>query len=178
MLIMKRLCLVLLLVFLTLSGCKKNNSPKLSGTDTINNILYGTGPYYALGFSFPASKKISTLSSAPDVITLIAYPGNFNKTYFDVQNFNNSFYRYGGYADESTASQAFKNLTSFSIPQWKATGDSVKANQIWLFKTSKDTYAKFRIISTIGETRNNIPFVECTFEWVFQPDKSLTFPEK
>ena len=175
---MRKICLISAFILLTIAGCKKDNGPRLSGTDTIDNKLYGTTAYYAYGFSFPAGGKISTLSSPLDVFTINAYPGNFNKTYFDAQNFSNSFFRYGTYADAAAASEAFKNLTTFSVPAWKATGDSVRVNQIWLFRTSTETYAKFRIISTVGEIRDIIPYVECTFEWVYQPDGSLTFPAK
>lgn len=177
-LIMKQICLAILVLSFLLNGCKKDNGPRLSGTDTIDNKLYGTGPYFALGFSFPASNKISTLNSPLDVFTINAFPGNFNKTYFDAQNFNNSFYRFGIYSDAAAAALAFNSLTSFSVTQWKATGDSVKTNQIWLFRTSSDTYAKFRITSIVGEIRESRPYVECTFEWVYQPDGSLTFPGK
>jgi hypothetical protein len=175
---MKKIFVIGLIVILSLSGCRKNGGPILSGTNTINNILYGTGPYYAMGFSFPAAKEVSTLKSPVDVFTIISFPGNFNKTYFDAQNFKNSFYRFGVYPDAASATQAFKNLTSFDVNQWKITGDSVNSNQIWLFRTSLDTYAKFRITNYTGETRNGIPYVECTFEWVYQPDGSLTFPGK
>ncbi|MBA4321311.1 MAG: hypothetical protein C0408_00690 [Odoribacter sp.] len=175
---MRTIYLIILVVLFSVSGCKKDSGPRLSGTDTIDNILSKDPPYYAFGFSFPASQKVSTLNSPLDVFTINAFPGNFDKTYFDCQNFNNSFYRYGVYADAAAASLAFKNLASFSVTEWKAVGDSVKSNQIWLFKTSSDTYAKFRIISSIGEIRDSRPYVECTFEWVYLPDGSLTFPVK
>jgi hypothetical protein len=169
---------ILFLSILILAGCKKDNSPGLSGTDTINNILSDDPPYYVMGFSFPDAQKISTLKAPLDVFTINAYPGNFDKTFFAAQNFNDPFSLYGIYADAPTASQAFKDLTSFNVTLWKPTGESVKPNQIWLFRTSLDTYAKFRIISTIGEVRNSVQYVECTFEWVYQPDRSLTFPGK
>jgi hypothetical protein len=176
--VMNRILTLILSISLAITGCKKNDGPKLSGTDTINNILYGTGPYYALGFSVTSGKNVSTSESPLDVVTINAFPDNFNKTYFDAQNYNNSFYRYGVYTDAATASLAFKNLTSFNVTQWKITGDSVNINQIWLFRTSSETFAKIRIISAVGEIRNNIPYVECTFEWAYQPDGSLTFPGK
>jgi hypothetical protein len=176
---MRKIYITILIVLFTLSGCKKNDGPRLSGTDSIDNRLYGTGPYYALGFSFPASKKISTLNSPLDLITInadLAIDGSVRKMYLGTENFESSFYRYGEYPDAASSSQAFKNLTSFSSPAWEELGDSVKSNQIWLFRTSLDTYAKFRITGTISEIRNSIPYVECTFEWVYQPDGSLTFP--
>jgi hypothetical protein len=174
---------ILFICIVILTGCKKNNGPVLSGTVTIDNVLYGTGPYNALGFSFTSAKKVSTLSDPPDVITINSSintdgSGNFDKTYFDCQNFNNSFFLFGSYVDAAATASAFKSLVSFNVTQWKAMGDGVKVNQIWLFRTSDDTYVKFMVISATGENRNNIPFVSCTFEWRHQPDGSLTFPGK
>jgi hypothetical protein len=85
---------------------------------------------------------------------------------------------FGQYIDGATASQAFKNLSSFTVSEWAQLADTVKANQIWLFKTSEEKYAKLLIINTFSEKRANMPFpfAECTFEWVYQPDGSLTFP--
>jgi hypothetical protein len=175
---MKKTFLIAIIFVLVLTGCKKNSGPALSGTVTIDNTLSGTGPYWAMGFSFPLAKKVSTLNSPVDVITINAFAGNFDRSYFDAQSFESPFSLFGSYSDATAASLAFKNLTSFSITQWNAIGDAVKPNQIWLFQTSTGTYAKFRIISTVGEMRNGIPFVSCTFEWVYQPDGSLTFPGK
>lgn len=178
---MKRLSLIIFLVLLTLSGCKKNDSPRLSGTDTIDNKLYGTGPYYAFGFSVPTGQKVTTSSNPPDVITILAdndINNNVRKIYFATINYKNSFSRFGQYADDAKASLAFKNLTSFTDRQWTELGDSVRVNQVWLYRTSTDKYAKIRVISTVAEKRDNLPYAECTFEWVFQHDGSLTFPGK
>jgi hypothetical protein len=179
---MKRFLIIILFFLITIPGCRKNDNPKLSGTDTIDNKLYGTGPYYAIGFSFPADKKISTLNSPHDVITInagVSLDGNtIEKIYLDVQNFNNSFYRFGEYSGAAAAKQAFDNLTNIGDVVWKASGDSVKVNQVWIFRTEASNFAKFRIISTVAEIRQNKPYAECTFEWVYQPDGSSTFPGK
>jgi hypothetical protein len=172
---------ILLILFFTLSCCKKDDNHVRSGTATIDNILYGTGPYYANGFSVTSGKNISTLNSPLDVITVMAdYDINYNvrKIYFATNNFFNSFYRCGQYSDANAASLAFKNMTSFTDPSWKELGDSVKANQVWLYKTNSAGFAKLSVISTIAEKRDNKPFAGCTFEWVYQPDGSLTFPGK
>ena len=56
--------------------------------------------------------------------------------------------------------------------------DPINANQVWVYRTGTETYAKIRIISTVNEIRDDMPYGECTFEWVYQPDGSLTFPGK
>jgi hypothetical protein len=178
---MKKLFSIIFLALFALTGCKKDDNPKLSGTDTINNTLYGTGPYYAMGFSIYDARNVSTSDNPPDIITILADNDinyNVRKIYLATSNYFNSFYLFGKYADSQSAIQAFKNLTSFTDPDWTEIGDSVKANQVWLFRTSISTYVKLRTVSTVGETRNNKPYAECTFEWVYQPDRSLTFPGK
>jgi hypothetical protein len=177
---MKRIILSIAIFLLFLPGCKKDNNPKLSGTITIDNVFYGSGPYYAFGFSVPTGKKVSTLNDPLDVISIMADPDindNVRKIYFATLGLNNSFCRVGQYVDSASATTAFKSLTSFVNPSWTETGDSVKANQVWLFRTSMEKYAKIRVMKTVAEKRNK-PFAECTFEWVYQPDGSQTFPGK
>jgi hypothetical protein len=78
----------------------------------------------------------------------------------------------------ATAQSAFDNLKSVSVTQWYDMADSVNANEIWIYKSGTDDYTKFRIISTVNETRQSVAYGECTFQWVYQPDGSLTFPAK
>jgi hypothetical protein len=165
------------------TSCKKDDKPVYSGTVTIDNVLSKDPPYYGYGFSVPTGKKVSTLDSPLDVITVLEdHDINYNvrKIFFSCSNFKNAFYGYGSYADAAKAEQAFADLTSFSTPQWEELGDTVKANQIWLFRTDEDKFAKIRIINTRTEKRADMvfPFAECTFEWVYQPDGTQTFPGK
>jgi len=166
------------------ASCKKSNNPVLSGSYTINNFLSGSGPYYAMGFSVTSGETVSTLKSPLDVITINAdFDVNYNvrKIYFATDNFSNSFYRYGIYPDPTTTGVAFNNLTSFTEPaSWKETGDSVKVNQIWIYRTSSSGFAKLKITGTVAEKRDTKPYAyaECTFEWVYQPDGTYTFPKK
>jgi len=179
---MRRFCVIVLMILFGLSGCKKNESPRFSGTMTISNKAVDQN-YSVYGFDVPTGQKVLNLHNQQDVITIqpdFEVDYTVRKLFFAADNLYNSFYRFGQYADVTAASLDFKNLTSFSDPQWKQLGDSVKANQIWLFRTSDEKYAKLRIISTLTEKRLDMPFpyAECTFEWVFQPDGSLTFPAK
>jgi hypothetical protein len=179
---MKRIYLAIVILSLFIPGCKKNVNPLYSGTITINNKAVDQN-YSVYGFSVPTGQKILNLYNQQDVIIIqsdfdIDY--TVRKLYFVVNNLTNSFFRFGQYSDEPAASQAFKSLTSFTSPIWTELGDSVKANQIWLFRTSSEKYAKFRIISTLTEKRPDMPFpyAECTLEWVYQPDGSQKFPGK
>lgn len=179
---MKRGLYIFIIFLFFLSGCKKAETIPTSGTDTIDNTIYQDVSYYSLGFSFSQAKKISNLSDpGPDLTLYInqdnpALPGRLTLM---VNNFKNSYFKIGDFADETSAIAAFNNLKTVGTSyQWVQVADPIKPNQVWIYRTGRDLYAKFRIISTKNETRNNLQYGECTFEWVFQADGSSTFQGK
>jgi hypothetical protein len=174
---MKRgLFFILALVFLV-SGCHRNNTVKTSGTVTIDNTLYGTTVYYALGFTFSLDEKVSTLRNpGPDITA--DNDGTIGNVRLLTNNFSDSFYKAGAYSSASEAETAFRNLTAPVVSQWAGWADSVKPNQIWVFKTGDEFYAKMRIVSVDSRAKDSRNFAGCTFDWVYQPDGSLTFPAK
>jgi hypothetical protein len=177
---MKGPLLILFVILAVFSGCKKDTTtPPASGTVSIDNTLNGTdvAGYYAIGFLFSQAKKVSTLNNPEPDIT-IDNDGTLLILILQTNNFKNSFYRVGEYPNATLAEQAFTGLTSFTVPQWTSSGNQIKPNQIWLFRTGSEHYAKIRIISTISEVRNNRNYAECNFQWAYQPDGSLTFPGK
>lgn len=172
---------ILIFSFLVLSYCKKDEIPPTSGTVTIDNTTTLGQTYYVYGFLFSEAKKVTTLGDPVDVITISAEVDINNvitRITFNANTYKESFFLFGEYSDATAASLAFNNLTSFSDPQWTDSPVTVKLNQIWLFRTTQNKYAKIRVISTVAEKRNNIPYAECTFEWEYQPDGTLTFPGK
>jgi len=169
----------MLLLFLLHSSCKKDESMPTTGTVTIDNITTLGQTYYVYGFLFSEARKVATLGDPVDVLTISAevdINNEITRITFNVNTFKECFFLSGEYSDATTASAAFKNLKSFSIPQWIDPPAEVKLNQIWLFRTTQNKYAKIRVVSTVAEKRNNIAYAECTFEWEYQPDGTLTFP--
>lgn len=166
------------LITVLLAGCKKDETAPLSGIITIDNKrMQGSGTYYIMGFTFATASKVSTLSQPGPDISLVVDRGSGIIT-LQTGNFNDSFFKYGEYADASTAEQAFDALTSFGQVQWKGLAEPVMINQIWIFRTSTNHYAKIRIISISTKDTGGEIEAECTFEWVYQPDGTLTFPGK
>jgi len=178
---MKIKILILTLLLLTLLSCSKEKETPLSGIVTIDNILLGETPYYAYGFSFTLAKKVSSLDDPGPDITLVAtlkIDGSIDALTLQNENPLGSFFLYGDYPDNPTAQQAFSSLTSATPGQWEDWANPVEAHQVWIFRTEGEKYAKFRIMSTVAEQRSGKPYAECTIEWVYQPDGSLTFPGK
>ena len=174
---MKKIIVISVLLLYILSGCNKDDdTAQLSGTVTINNDLGGdqyTG-YYAFGFSFIMGKKVSSLDNPPPDI-IIDNGSTYDNLIFMNNNNNPSFYKSGDYPDAASAEQAYNALTSATVTQWGGIGEQVRPHQIWLYRTDNQRYAKLRIVSTNARDLER-DFAECTFEWDYQPDGTLTFP--
>jgi hypothetical protein len=167
----------MLLILAVFCSCKKKDAPDTSGNVTIDNTLYAPTNPYAIGFSFSLAKKVSTLDNPPPDIT-IDNDGTLTNLILQADNPKNSFFKVGDYADATSAEQAFINLTTASVPVWLVWAFGIKPNQVWIFRTADEHYAKIRIISIVSEVRDNRNFAGCTFQWTYQPDGSLTFPPK
>jgi hypothetical protein len=165
---MVRLLFIILIIEILMPGCRKQDNPKLSGTDTINNKLYGTGPYFPYGFSFSKGKIVSALDNPGPDITVYAdrnIDGSIKEISFDTSNYEDSFSLIGEYDAETTAIQIFSDLITIGNIQWSARAIPLKNNQVWVYRNSDLYYVKLRIINTVKEIRQDLPYAECTFEW-------------
>jgi hypothetical protein len=172
---------ILLFSLLVLGSCKKDEAPVTSGTATIDNTTTLGQTYYVYGFLFSEAKKVSTLGDPVDVLTISAevdINNDITRITFNANTYKESFFLSGEYSDAASASSAFDNLTSFSNPVWSDPPVEVRLNQIWLFRTTQNKYAKIWVVDTVAQKRNNIAYAECTFKWEYQPDGTLTFPGK
>jgi len=177
---MKRNILILLFTVFLLPSCRKVNDIPTSGTATINNNSHldqTLQTYTYDGFLFSAGKLVSILGTPPPDITLIN-DGTLQNLILEADNLENSFFKVGQYSNVSSANNVFDTLTAPIVMQWVVWADSLKPNQVWLYKSGNEHYAKLRIISLVSEVRDSRNYAECNFEWVYQPDGSLTFPGK
>jgi hypothetical protein len=176
---MKRTSFILLAIFLLLPACTKVEKTPTSGIATIDNITYQTTTYYVFGFSFSGANLVATYPSpGPDITVYVNIDTLPHRLILQSDNLKPSFFKAGDFADEDAAKSAFNNLKTVSVSQWEDMADPLNVNQVWIYRSGKDSYAKIRIISTVNETRLGKAYGECTFQWVFQPDGSLTFPGK
>lgn len=176
---MKRSLLIFLLAIAFVPGCKKSETPSTAGTVTIDNTTYQSTTYYVFGFSFSKAKKVTTLEDpGPDIIVYVNADNPPNRLTLQANNLTSSFYKVGDYPDAQSAVTAFDDLKTIGNYQWTEMADPISPNQVWVYRTGSECYAKIRIISTVNETRNNLDYGECTFQWVYQPDGSKTFPAR
>jgi len=176
---MKKVVFILLTIFSVLLSCTKKEATRTSGTDTIDNITYFSTTYFSYGFSFSGAKLVSTnLNPGPDITIIVNDDSGIPRLTLLANNLKPSFFKVGDFADEASAKTAFDNLKTVSVTQWLDLADPVIPNQVWIYRSGSDTYTKFRIVNTINETRQSVPYGECTFQWLYQPDGSTTFPGK
>ena len=168
---------ILFMLILIQSSCKKDGITPTSGTVTIDNTTTLGQTYYVYGFLFSEAKKVSTADNPPPDITIDSDGTNL---LLEANNLKDSFYKAGEYNDATSAKTAYDNLTSATLSQitWEGIATPIKENQIWIYRSGTTHYAKFRIITTLTKPGQVKPYAECTIEWEYQPDGTLTFPGK
>jgi hypothetical protein len=177
MIMRKNLLFIVLFSLFIQVSCSKDDTPETSGTATIDNTRTLGQTYYVYGFLFSEARKVSTIDTPPPDITI---DSDGTSLLLMANNLNNSFYKAGEYNDASSAEAAYNSLTSATIlpSEWEGLAYPLKAHQIWIYRSGTNNYTKFRIISIISEERSGVDYAECTFEWEYQPDGTLTFPGK
>jgi len=178
---MKRLFFILISTVVFLGACKKQPTVRTSGTDTIDNLRYQTISYHVYGFSFSQAKLIATNTTpAPDIIIDLVYKdGTPPSPALQTNNLLASFLKIGEYDTEDEAKEVFDNLktiTAIAI-SWSDMAEPVAPNQIWVYRSNDEKYTKIRIKEVkIDKLEEFVDYAECTFQWVHQPDGSLSFP--
>ncbi|HKL67589.1 MAG TPA: hypothetical protein VJ877_06820 [Bacteroidales bacterium] len=164
---------------LLLSSCEKEPQDRDSGEFTIDNALYGVGPYYAIGFSFEEGRKVRTDESPQPDITVHARTdagGNITGAYLDTPKLIESFALAGEFQSLSEAEDFFNDLLEVGTYTWTLLADDIKENQVWIFKTSQDNYVKFLITDLLLDGSGDVPIAEITVSWVIQDDGTGIFP--
>jgi hypothetical protein len=175
---MKKMVFTFLTLFTLLAGCTKKEPTRTSGIDTIDNTNHFSTTYFQYGFLFSGAKLVSTEATPKPDLVLYFNPTNSPDLTFQHFNKKPSYYKVGDFPDAASAQSAFDNLKTFDVSQWLDMADPVNNNQVWIYRSGTEHYAKIRIVSTINETRQTVAYGECTFQWVYQPDGSSTFPGK
>jgi hypothetical protein len=173
---MKKTFFLFVTTILVISACTKVEKVPTSGITTIENTIHRPTNPYVFGFSFSTAEIVANnVTPGPDILIFVNTDATPYRLTLQADNLKPSFCKIGDYSSEADAIAAFNNLHEAVITRWEEMADPISPNQIWIFRTGSDTYAKIRIISTVNEIRQTVPYGECKFQWVYQPDGSLTF---
>ncbi|MBS0012006.1 MAG: hypothetical protein KFF49_11380 [Bacteroidales bacterium] len=177
-------CIFLIPGLVLLAGimvsCQKDKQALYAGEFTIDNALYAYGPYYAIGFSFEMARKVRTNESPPPDITVHAstdVQGNVSGAYLDTPNLVASYALAGDFNTADEAKDFFDELLETGTYTWKLFADNISQHQVYVFKTYKNNYVKFRIIKLELKDNENGAYAEVTIEWRIQADGSNIFSQ-
>jgi|GEM_PF-1192766 len=163
-----------------MASCDKEPESVIAGEFTIDNALYGFGPYYAIGFSFEQGCKVQTNEAPEPDITVHARTdarGAVSGAYLDTPNLVPSFALAGDFATGTAAKTFFDALLTIGSYTWTLFADDISENQVYIFKTRKENYVKFRIKNLVLSDTDDGPYAEVNIEWRIQADGSTTFSQ-
>jgi hypothetical protein len=173
---MKTRVILITVLAVLVSSCTKVEKTPTSGISTIENTIHRPTNPYVFGFSFSTAELVSNKATpGPDILIFVNTDVAPYRLTLQADNLKPSFFKYGEFADEAATKMVFDDIKTVSATQWVDMADPITPNQIWIYRSGSDTYAKIRIISTVNEIRQTIPYGECKFQWVYQPDGSLAF---
>jgi len=169
----KSLCLAFA-VALLMTGCGKSSNA-YSGVVVLSSELFGSSTYYVKGFQFETGEFVSYpgTTELPDLVldnfrsldseiigAGLSSPGN-----------NSAFLLKGTYTSEAGAKDAFEKLsTADTIASYTEISDTIKINQLWLFKSVSGHYAKILVneVNTAIGLSGTIHY-EVRISYVYQP---------
>ena len=178
---MKKIIYIIIFAAIIQSSCDKNNNDKTSGENSLNSELILSGQTYSIqGFSFESGSVIlynpASSTSIPDIFVLPDSQNNELSAYLDTENPFESFALAGTFQTSGDALDFFNNYKKVEINSYIPFAKPVLENQVWIFKTRNNKYAKLLILKVNTSVKNLEPFAEITFKWAYQPDGSTIFP--
>jgi hypothetical protein len=133
------------------------------------------------GFSLSQAKKVSftlTSSPVPDLVleNILDIAGKVQGANLTSPQNDEAFYKAGEFTNLTEAQTLFNNLTEDGNYTYLPTAPDIKANQVYIFKTRGNRYAKllikdYQVITIPTES------IQATIQWVYQPSGEKTFSQ-
>lgn len=173
---MKKIFTYMLAVFIITACSKDEEKAKTSGEVVLSSQIMGNGTnYYVEGFLFEQAKLVSfnlTSSPLPDLVL---------ENNLDLQGANltspqndEAFYLLGEFNSINEALASFNNLTEAGNYSFIPKVNGIKANQVYVFKSRSNRYAKL-LIKDYQTFTLPTPYVQITIQWVYQPSGEKAF---
>ncbi|MFW5644376.1 MAG: hypothetical protein ACOCZL_00550 [Bacteroidota bacterium] len=182
---MKRiLSLALTCVFMCYACEEEKKEPKTWGEVTLSSEILGTNMYYVNAYSFEEDKYVPSMNSGSDIPDVI--PQNIIRPNQDIigmalspgpENRHGFFKNYES-SNLSEAQDFYSDYLEVNIGDFETLSDTLKAGQVYTFRTHKDNYVKF-IVKEIRTFPGLYPqgYVEADIRYNIQRDGSEIFEE-
>ncbi len=183
---MRQIILIIAISLCLAVSCKKEDkSLHPSGDITLSSRTLGTMVYYSMGYSFELEEYIQTLNS-PEIIDIYlietsTVSGVLTGVQFATKEIPEStygFYFNKDFANFSDAVTYYSNYNTAVAPVFTVLTDTVRANQVWTFKTWKKNYVKILVKDIRTINIGQIPdYIEVDIRYFIQRDGSLNLTE-
>jgi hypothetical protein len=176
------LCLGLFIMVLTVFSCKEDN-PNPTPTDeiTLSSKTLGTQPYYSEGYSFERQVFYPRISSGTEIdiylnelLKLSGEPTGVQFSTNIISETNYGFYLNAEFDNLTDAENYFNNYTTAVFPSFVSLTDTVKAYQVYTFRTWKSNFVKFVVKDIRTYKEGNIAdYLEVDIKYFIQRDGSV-----
>lgn len=182
---MKRIISLVFTCILICYACEEeNNEPKAKGEVTLSSEILGTSLYYVNAYSFEEEKYVSSMNSDSDIPDII--PQNIIKPDQEIVGMvlspgpGNSYGFYKNFESEnlSEAEDFYLNYLEVDIENFTTLSDTLKAGQVFTFRTHKDNFVKF-LVKEVRMYPGLYPegYVEADIRYNIQRDGSAVFDQ-
>lgn len=182
---MYRFYQILFVFLMFFASCEDNNEvPDVKGSITVSSEFFGTTVYYVNGYSFEEDKFVPSLNSGGSVADII--PENVLLVNGDVTGMilsagpGNSYGFYKNFESNSLADaeEFFNNYQTADVNGYSSLSDTLKAGQVYTFRTYKDNYVKFLVEGVRLMTGSILSdYVEADLRYYIQKDGTREFDE-
>lgn len=180
----KKYILAFFLIILVLPlSCKKSvDEPPVAGNITVSSQLFGTTVYYPFGYSFERDEfvRILNMNEDVDIVPIYQSSNDQESLFFSLPNNKPyGFYLNGAFPSLFSAEIFFASYFNASAPSYTSLTDTIKPNQVYTMRTSRNNWVKFLVKETrlINNTSGGNDYFEADLKYVIQRDGSPVFPE-
>jgi len=168
---------LLTLVFFSLMACDHSGGT-YSDEILLSSELFGSATYYVRGYLFEEGEFINYpgTDGTPDILAenFRQADGSIVAAGFSSPGNSAAFLLKGTYNSESEATDVYTALTvADTVSTYQEITDTLRINQVWLFRTVNGHYAKMQIkdIAKVTGSNQTVHF-EIQFQYRYQPEDS------
>jgi hypothetical protein len=167
-----------------MSSCdKKTTDPFNEGEVTISSRIYGSSPvFYVNAYSFETGKEIPATGAGGETADILAE--QIRTVSGDVAGLRLStfssnpygFYLNGSFASREAAENYYSTYTAAVNGPWTEQTDTVRAHQVYTFRTYTGNYVKFVVDETrVVETPGLPDYAEADLRYYIQRNGTTSF---
>lgn len=179
---MKKILMFAFSLLLIVTSCEKEEETiPDEALVTVSSEFFGTQVYYVNGYSFELGKHIATpavnsVDGIPDIVpeNILLPSGDLAGILFTGGPGNNfGFYKNFESNTLDDATDFYNNYTSVDAPSFTSLSDTLKAGQVYTFRTRDENYVKL-IINEVRLQANMISdYYEVDIRYFIQRDGSV-----